>query len=274
MTLDHRAQYLEGVRAVVSAVLYPLQFLVDVPVRASSWAGDTLTSRSDLLEELEKLRTQQLVLKTELQKLTSVEAENARLRELLQSSQRVSHQVLVAEILATDLDPFTRQVIVNKGTDRNVYLGQPVLDSDGVMGQVVHVGPISSTVMLITDANHAIPVQVLRNGLRSIAVGTGDQSAVELPYLANNADVEVGDLLVTSGLGGRFPPGYPVARVSAVERDLTQSYAKVTATPSGRLDRVREVLMVFSERERAPLLPESPQTSVKPAAPPKEPPKE
>jgi rod shape-determining protein MreC len=265
MTVDHRARYLEGVRAVTSVALYPVQFLVDMPVRATSWAGDTLTSRSDLLQELEILRTQQLVLKTELQKLTSVEAENARLRELLQSSQRVSHQVLVAEILAADLDPFTRQVIINKGTDSEVYAGQPVLDSDGVMGQVVHVGPLSSTVMLISDANHAIPVQVLRNGLRSIAVGTGDQNAIELPYLANNADIEVGDLLVTSGLGGRFPPGYPVARVTSISRDLTQSYAKVVAAPSGRLDRVREVLLVFSDRERAPLLPETPQTSVKPA---------
>ncbi len=270
MTIDQRARYLEGVRAMTSVALYPVQFLVDMPVRATSWAGDTLTSRSDLLQELETLRTQQLVLKTELQKLTSVEAENARLRELLQSSQRVTQKVLVAEILAADLDPFTRQVIINKGEDSEVYVGQAVLDSDGVMGQVVHVGPLSSTVMLITDANHAIPVQVLRNGLRTIAVGTGEQNTVELPYLANNADIEVGDLLVTSGLGGRFPPGFPVARVSAIERDLTQSYAKVSATPSGRLDRVREVLVVFSERERAPLLPETPQTSVRPAPPPKE----
>lgn len=267
MTVDHRAQYLDAIRSGLSVFLYPFQFAVDMPVRASSWAGDTLTSRSSLLEELESLRTQQLVLKTELQKLTSVEAENARLRELLQSSQRITHQVLVAEILAVDLDPFSRQVVVNKGSNDNVYLGQPMLDSDGVMGQIVHVGPISSTAMLVTDANHAIPVQVLRNGLRTIATGTGDQNTIELPYLANNADVEIGDLLVTSGLGGRFPPGYPVARVTAVERDLTQSYARVVAVPSGRLDRVREVLLVFSDRGDAPLLPETPQTSVKPAAP-------
>jgi rod shape-determining protein MreC len=272
MTLDHRAHYLEGIRGVVSVLLYPFQFMVDVPVRAGSWAGDTFASRSELLQELEDLRRQQLVLKTELQKLTSIEAENIRLRELLQSSKRVNQQVLIAEILAVDLDPFSRQVVINKGADKNLYRGQPMLDADGVMGQVVHVGPISSTAMLITDANHALPVQVLRNGLRSIAVGTGETNSLELPYLANNADIEVGDLLVTSGLGGRFPPGYPVARVASVEKDLTQSYAKVVALPTGRLDRVREVLLVFSDhgtQVSAPVAaPVAPSTqSVKPALP-------
>lgn len=252
MTLDHRANYLESIRGGVSVVLYPLQFMVDVPMRASSWAGDTLTSRSALLQELEDLRTRQLVYKTELQKLIAVETENRRLRDLLESSQRVTHKVLIAEILAADMDPSNRQVVINKGTDHGVFRGQPILDSDGAMGQVIHVGPISSTAMLLTDANSAIPVQVLRNGLRSIAVGSADQNALDLPYLANNADVEVGDLLVSSGLGGRFPSGFPVGRVTAVEKDMRQSYAKVVATPSAHLDRVREVLLVFSDRDQAP----------------------
>lgn len=251
MTADHRANYLESIRGGVSVLLYPLQFLVDAPMRASSWAGDTVTSRSSLLSEVENLRTQQLVLKTELQKLISLEAENTRLRELLQSSRRVGQQMLVAEILAVDLDPFTRQVVINKGADYNVFRGQPILDSDGVMGQVIHVGPISSTAMLITDANHSIPVQVLRNGLRSIAVGTTNQNALELPYLANNADIEVGDVLVTSGLGGRFPTGYPAARVVSVEKDMRQSYAKVIAEPSAHLDRAREVLLIFPVQDKA-----------------------
>lgn len=272
MTADHRANYLESIRGGLSVLLYPLQFLVDAPMRASSWAGDTLTSRSDLLREVEDLRTKQLVLKTELQKLTSVEMENARLRELLKSSQQLGQQVLVAEILATDLDPFTRQVVINKGSNDNVFRGQPILDSDGVMGQIIHVGPISSTAMLITDANHAIPVQVLRNGLRSIAVGTSEQNALDLPYLANNADVEIGDLLVTSGLGGRFPPGFPVGRVTSVEKDMRQSYAKVSASPSARLDRVREVLLVFSAHDTT-AVPEpepAPEPTPQPPASPKE----
>lgn len=262
MTLDHRANYLETIRGALSVVLYPLQFMVDAPMRASSWAGDTLTSRSELLQELEDLRARQLVYKAELQKLIAVETENHRLRELLQSSQRVAQKVLIAEILAADLDPFSRQVVLNKGSDHGVFRGQPILDSDGAMGQVIHVGPISSTAMLLTDTNSAIPVQVLRNGLRSIAVGSADQNSLELPYLANNADVEIGDLLVTSGLGGRFPSGYPVGRVTAVEKDMRQSYAKVVATPTARVDRVREVLLVFSAQDQA-----SP-TSMPSAAPP------
>jgi rod shape-determining protein MreC len=252
MTVDHRANYLETIRGGVSVVLYPLQFLVDAPMRASSWAGDTLTSRSELLQELEDLRTRQLVYKTELQKLVAVETENRRLRDLLQSSQRVTHKVLIAEILSADMGNSGRQVVLNKGTDHGVFRGQPILDSDGAMGQIIHVGPISSTAMLLTDANSAIPVQVLRNGFRSIAVGSADQNSLELPYLANNADIEIGDLLVSSGLGGRFPSGFPVGRVTAVEKDMRQSYAKVTATPSARLDRVREVLLVFSDRDQAP----------------------
>lgn len=261
MTLDHRANYLETIRGALSVVLYPLQFMVDAPMRASSWAGDTLTSRSELLQELEDLRARQLVYKAELQKLIAVETENHRLRELLQSSQRVAQKVLIAEILAADLDPFSRQVVLNKGSDHGVFRGQPILDSDGAMGQVIHVGPISSTAMLLTDTNSAIPVQVLRNGLRSIAVGSADQNSLELPYLANNADVEIGDLLVTSGLGGRFPSGYPVGRVTAVEKDMRQSYAKVVATPTARVDRVREVLLVFSAQDQA-----SPTST--PSAPP------
>ena len=269
MTLDHRAHYLESIRGAFSTVLYPIQFLVDVPVRATSWAGDTLASRSDLLRELEDLRTKQLVLKTELQKLTAVESENSRLRELLQSKQRVGQQVLVAEILAADLDPFSRQVVINKGSNDGVFRGQPILDADGAMGQVIHVGPISSTAMLITDSNHALPVQVLRNGVRSIAVGNPDQNALELPYLSNSADIEAGDLLVTSGLGGRFPAGFPVGRVFSVEKDMRQSYAKVIATPSARLDRVREVLLVFSESDKQTEAIPPPEAAV-PTAPPKE----
>jgi len=263
MTLDHRANYLETIRGGLSVVLYPLQFMVDAPMRASSWAGDTLTSRSELLQELEDLRARQLIYKAELQKLIAVETENHRLRELLQSSQRVAQKVLIAEILAADLDPFSRQVVLNKGSDHGVFRGQPILDSDGAMGQVIHVGPISSTAMLLTDANSAIPVQVLRNGLRSIAVGSADQNSLDLPYLANNADVEIGDLLVTSGLGGRFPSGYPVGRVTAVEKDMRLSYAKVVASPTARVDRVREVLLIFSENDQT-----TQPAETLPAAPP------
>lgn len=250
MTFDHRQHHLENFRAGLSVLVYPLQYVVNLPVSAGSWVGETLSSRSKLLEENAHLRVQQLLLKTQLQKLSAIEAENIRLRELLQSSKRVSERVLIAEILAVDLDPFARQVVINKGNKFNVYDGQPVLDADGVMGQVVHVNPLTSTVMLITDANQAIPVEVNRNGLRAIAFGTGAQTSLDLPNIPNNADIVVGDLLVTSGLGGRFPPGYPVGHVTSIKKDVALPYANVTVEPSAALDRSREVLLVWPDANR------------------------
>jgi rod shape-determining protein MreC len=172
------------------------------------------------------------------------------LRELLKSSKRVSDRVLIGEILAVDLDPFTRQIVINKGNNFEVYNGQPILDADGVMGQIIHVGPFSSTAMLITDPNHAIPVELNRNGYRAIAIGTGGKGFLELTNIPNNIDIVIGDLLVTSGLGGRFPPGYPVGKISVVDADASQSYAKVTVTPSANLDRGREVMLVWSEDKK------------------------
>ena len=147
--------------------------------------------------------------------------------------------------MSVNLDPYKHQIVINKGELNQTYPGQPLLDADGVMGQVVHVGPYTSTAVLITDTSHAIPVQVNRNGLRTIALGSGTINRLELPYLPNNSDILVGDLLITSGLGGRFPPGYPVATVSTIEQDPGQAFARITATPMAKLDRSREVLLVW-----------------------------
>lgn len=245
MTLDHRSQHLEFIRSGLSVVIYPLQYLVNLPVSGGSWVNEHLTARSRLLEQINNLSIQRLLLKTQLQKMSAIEAENIRLRELLQSSKRVGEKVLVAEILAVDLDPFTRQVVINKGAYFNVYDGQPILDADGVMGQIIHVGPISSTAMLITDLNHAIPVEVNRNGLRAIAIGTGARGQLDIPNIPKHADIVEGDLLITTGLGGRFPPGYPVGRIIKNDNNSSQSYAVVVAEPSAKLDRTRQVLLVW-----------------------------
>ena len=250
MTLDHRQHHLESIRGGLSVVVYPLQQLVNIPVNLGLWVSGSFADRAELLEENTNLRMQQTLLKTQLQKFSAIEAENLRLRELLKSSKRVSDQVLIAEILAVDLDPFTRQIVINKGSNFNVYNGQPVLDEDGVMGQIIHVGPFSSTAMLITDPNHAIPVELNRSAYRAIAIGTGGQGFLELPNIPNNTDIHIDDLLVSSGLGGRFPPGYPVGRIASIETDASQSYAKVTVTPSANLDRGREVLLVWSEDKK------------------------
>ena len=244
MTLDHRQNHLEKVRAALSLVVYPLQVIVDMPRTPIQWASDSLTPRSDLESEVERLRTQELLLKAQLQKLISLETENRRLRQLSQAARRLSDEMMIAELMSVDLDPFSRHIIINKGSTDHVYQGQAVLDAEGVMGQVVHVSPFNSDVMLITDPSHAVPVQVNRNGLRTLAVGTGSSEELSVPYIPNNADIQVGDLLVTSGLGGRFPSGYPVARITNIEIDLNEPYAHVTAVPAALMDRSREVLLV------------------------------
>ncbi len=247
MTIDHRSQQLQPVRAAISLFVLPVQHLVNIPVNAGYWVGESLQSRSQLEDENGQLKMQNTLLKTQLQKLNSIEAENQRLRELLHSSKRVGEKIQIGEVIAVDLDPFSRQLVINKGLDFNVYEGQPILDADGVMGQIVHVAALNSIAMLITDPNHAIPVQVNRNGVRAIAVGTGNQQQLDLPNMPNNTDIQVGDLLITSGLGGRFPPGYPVARITRIDTDPAQPYAQITAEPTAKLDRNREVLMVWPE---------------------------
>lgn len=242
--MDHRQHHLDTIRNGLALVVYPLQYLVNLPSAAGHWASENFAARSSLLDDNEQLHTRQLLLDVRLQKLHALETENARLRELLNSSRKVGEQVLIAELLAVDQDPFRRRVLINKGATAGVVEGQPLLDAHGIMGQVTQVTPFTSTALLITDPSHAIPVQVNRNGLRAIALGTGEPDRLELPHLPNNADIQVGDLLITSGLGQRFPPGYPVAVVTEFERDASQPYARVFAAPAAQLERSREVLLV------------------------------
>ena len=213
LVADHRFHHLQQLRGTLAFLTYPLHYLADLPFTASSWLGETTSSREILMQQNRELRDANLHLRAELQKYESLQAENLRLRDLLDSSFKIGDRVLVAELSSVDLDPYKQQVIVNKGSASGVHEGQPVLDAHAVMGQVINVTPLSSTVLLITDTSHALPVQVLRNGLRTIAVGTGRISELKLPYLPTSSDIVEGDLLVTSGLGGKFPPGYPVATV-------------------------------------------------------------
>jgi rod shape-determining protein MreC len=250
MVADHRYDHMETVRSALSVLTYPLHLLAESPVGLTRWVQDTVSTRQELRRENARLHEHNLKLQGRLQKLAALESENMRLRGLLESSFKVGDRVLVAELMAVDLDPYKQQVLINRGTSSGVYQGQPVLDADAVMGQVAHVNPFTSMVVLITDTSHALPVQVNRNGLRTIAVGTGRVNALELPHLPNNADIRAGDLLVTSGLGGRFPPGYPVARVTSVEREPGRPFARVLATPSAHLDRTREALLVWTLEPR------------------------
>ncbi|MDJ0740674.1 MAG: rod shape-determining protein MreC [Gammaproteobacteria bacterium] len=246
LLLDHRFHHLQQLRSALTFVTYPLHYLADLPFTASRWFSETTSSRERLLESNRELRTENLRLRADLQKYQSLEAENMRLRDLLDSSFKVGDRVLVAELSSVDLDPYKQQVIINKGAISGVFEGQPVLDANAVMGQVTNVTPLTSTVLLITDTSHALPVQVLRNGLRTIALGTGRIDALKLPYLPTNSDIREGDMLVTSGLGGKFPPGYPVATVNRIDRSPDAPFSNIIAQPSAHLDRSREVLLVWT----------------------------
>lgn len=245
MTADHKGRHLESLRAVLATIVYPLQYAVDLPIQVGTWLAETVTSRSELLNENYRLRRENLRIHSRLEKYAELEAENRRLRSLLDSSIKVGDRVLIAELLSVDMDPFARRIVLNKGTRHGVFSGQSLIDSNGVMGQVVQAGPFSSNALLITDPSHALPVQVHRSGYRAVAVGTGPQNLLELLHIPNNADLRVGDLLVTSGLGGRFPSGYPVGHIISVDRDRGRPFASVKVEPSARLERNREVLLVW-----------------------------
>jgi rod shape-determining protein MreC len=261
MVLDHQRDAMRSVRAGLSVAVYPIQVLVDLPFRVASWTTESFSTRTRLIAENRRLRAESLESRVRLQRLAALEAENSRLRALLDSTPAVADRILVARILSVDLDPFRHRLVIDKGARQDVYEGQAMLDADGIVGQVTRVGPISAEAILISDPGHATPVEVNRNGLRTIALGTGDSSLVRLPFLPNNADVETGDLLISSGLGGTFPAGYPVAEVSKVERRPGEPFMAVEAEPTGALIREREVLLVWGNPARGQALPVEPTTA-------------
>ena len=244
MVLDNRENHLERTRQALSVAVYPIRLLVDLPFQAADWLSGNLSDHSALLIDNKRLKERQLIANAQLQRLSALEAENARLRALLDSSAKVEDRVLVAEIMAVDMDPYRHKIVVNKGANVGLVSGQAMLDAQGIVGQITEVDRFSSQAILISDPNHATPVELNRNGLRTIAVGTGDTTKLVLPFLQNNADIENGDLLVSSGLGGKFPAGYPVAIVTSIQRDLGESFATIEARPAAALNRVREVLVV------------------------------
>lgn len=245
MTVDHRWHSLEFVRGALSSVIYPLQYTIDLPIRLFYWTDERLSSQQILLEKNREFEVRHLENRVQLQKLDIIEKENDRLRKLLGATPKTTERLLISEIINVDLDPYKQLILLNKGSNSDVYQGQPIIDAQGVMGQVIHVGPMSSTAMLITDASHAIPVQINRTGLRAIAYGSGKIDQLNLRYLTHNVDIKVGDLLVTSGLGETFPANFPVAIISKVERPAGEPFAHIEARPHAQLDKSREVLLVW-----------------------------
>lgn len=247
MTVDHRYHYLNGLRDVLSTAVYPLHYLVRLPTETRGWLNENLAGRGALLEENARLREKQLFLSVQLQKLTVLEAENRRLRSLLESAVNTPERVLIAEMLAVDFDLYRHRILLNRGRQHGVHVGQPVLDPHGVVGQIVQADPFTATAIFITDVSHGLPIEISRTGVRTLALGTGNFQELKLPHIPNNGDVKVGDALITSGLGGRFPRGYRVGTVTKVEFDPGSPFANITAKPLAQLDRIREVMLLENE---------------------------
>jgi len=242
MLIDSRTPHLQALRSLLSHVTQPVVVAATVPAAVGRWVANETRSEESIGSAYSRLEKENLILRARLQKLESLESENARLHSLLSAKGSGGENALLAELIEVSLEPFTHRITTNRGLNAGVYVGQAAIDTSGIMGQVTGVTHYSSIVTLITDPNHAIPVQVGRNGLRGILHGVGLADRLSLPYLPPQADIKVDDVLITSGMGGRFPQGYPVARVTEVVADANEPFLEVTAVPSARLDYAKQVL--------------------------------
>ena len=262
MMADQRYHQIDQVREWLSAVVHPVQRAVDLPFRATDWVTGSFADRGRLRQETLELTARLRLANLQLQRFAALEEENLRLREMRANTAGIAERVLVASILNVDLDPFRHRVLLDKGAVDGVFRGQAVLDGEGIFGQVTKVNAATSEVILISDAEHAIPVRSNRSGVRTIAVGTGDEGKLSLPFVTVESDLEEGDLLLSTGMGGVFPPGYPVAQVTRVRRSGS-TFALVEARPTAGLDRASEVLLVWFQ----PLAPSEPAAPDDAAAP-------
>ncbi len=229
--------------------MFPIQYLVNTPIKTIHWIATNITTQQQLMADNARLRAHEWLLESKLQKLLALERENAQLRELLKSTSRIHGLgLLVAQLLAVNLDPNLQQVVVDKGTQSHIYVGQPVLDAYGIIGQVVDVSLLTSNVMLISDPKNAVPVQDYRNGTRAIAVGLGSSDKLMLINVPDTSDIKKGDLFISSGLGLRYPAGYPVGVVSELIHNPVKRFARIILQPSAHLDQSQQVLMVWPDK--------------------------
>jgi len=254
---DTRYRYLESVRQAVAIVLYPLQRAVQMPGEALSYVATYFSSQRTLAEDNAALKRQLVAEASAVQGYPLLQQENARLAGLLDLRSRYGAAATAVEVLYTSRDPFAQKVFVDKGTDTGILPGQAVIDADGVVGQVTRVYPMMAEVTLLTDKDHAVPVRVLRSGVRSVLFGSGAGRLPELRFSAPNADIEIGDVLVTSGIDGTYPPGLAVAKVETLERDTGQVFARIAARPIAGADRSRH-LLVLAQAVSLPPQPDEP----------------
>ena len=263
MVLDARFRYAENVRQVVALAAYPLQRVAMAPLDMFHGVAHFFGSTAALQEENAALKTQQLRAAPELLRLQALQEENNQLRRLLDAQERLPVNSVFAEILYAARDPFSRKVVIDKGSRNSIRTGQPVIDDVGVIGQVTRVYLLMSEVTLLSDKDQAIPLQVLRNGLRAVAYGGTEGGMLDLRFMAANADIRNGDTLVTSGIDGTYPPGLPVATVARIERDAAYAFAKITLAPTAGTDRYRQVLVLSSEAKAPPPADAEPQKAPK-----------
>jgi len=245
LVLEVTTRLLEPLRSGVATVLTPLHFIAELPYLAGGGLGEVMATRETLLARTREQETRLLELSHIAQQYHALKTENERLRALLGSRARLPSAVLIAELVGVVPAPGTHQVILDKGARDGVASGAPVIDAYGLFGQIIEVSQFTSRLLLVTDANHAVPVQINRNGVRSIAGGTGDAAYLELENVPITADITEGDLVETSGLGGGFPPGYPVGRVDSVRIEPTSAFARVRVRPMAHLDRSRHLLVIL-----------------------------
>ena len=245
MVADARFDRLSQVRSALATVLVPVYWVGNVPDQLHGWVSGLFVSREDLQQENEDLRARLLILQRRALKYAALASENNELRRLMNSSELLDDRVIVGEVVGISPDPFSHEIIINKGRSDGLFPGQAVLDAHGLMGQVIQSSQITSRVLLVSDSSHAVPVEVVRNGLRAILIGTGNAHTLELVHVPDTADIREGDLLVSSGLGGRFPRGYPVAEVSRISKEPGEPFVSIEATPKAELNQSRLVLVVF-----------------------------
>ena len=244
---DQRNNYLSILRNSIAIAIYPLQSAVEIPSRLTDWFDLRIKSKEILIQENQNLLSQQKINSSILQRYESLEQENERLKQILNAASNLDNKVEITRIISVNVNPYRHTIVIDKGERDGVYEGQVLLDADGVIGQILHTNFLTSEAILISDSDHALPVEINRNGLRTIVLGNGSYTKLDVPYIPNNADIEIGDLLVTSGLGGKFPSGYPVARVDFIERDLSEQFYKVSAKPIAHLNQVREIMLLKPE---------------------------
>ncbi|MGL1959584.1 MAG: rod shape-determining protein MreC [Colwellia sp.] len=246
---DHKMASFDVVRGYLQSLVSPLQYIANSPKQMMTWMAENIVTRQQLLSENQQYRANELVSHEQKLQLDILKQENERLRSLLASPLRQELKKMVAEVLSVDSDPYTHQIVINRGANNGVFEGQPVLDELGIVGQIKNVGTTSSRVILITDISHAVPVRVQRNGLRLIASGSGRIDRLIHNFVPHSADIKSGDLLVTSGLGGKYPEGYPVARVTIVSQNESREFIRVYSQPIAQIDRLRYLLLLSLDKK-------------------------